>query len=73
MNRFLIPDDPDFPERYKVVIVHPLNGSQQDTRDQLREWCLNNCQGRFNITTHHMVFDNENDYYLAIFCHSVSI
>jgi hypothetical protein len=72
VNRFLYPDDPNYPSRKRLWIKDPVDGGlilRDSSREMLFKWCEEHCQSRYWVGMGFIDFESENDFVLAVLCH----
>lgn len=68
-NRYLFPDDPEYPAKKRLWIRDPSDGQsifREKSRDSLETWCNNNCQGKYSVGMGFIDFELVGDYTLAV-------
>jgi hypothetical protein len=67
-NKFLYPDDPNYPASKRLWINDPIDGGKilrNSSRARLFEWCDNNCVGRYWVGMGFIDFECADDFVLA--------
>jgi hypothetical protein len=68
-NRYLYPDDPEYPANRRLWLRDPIDGARvlrNVSRDRFETWCNENCQGKYWVGMGFIDFELINDYYFAI-------
>ena len=68
-NRYLMPDDPEYPairRLYVQNIPDDVSVLRPKSREVLERWCLENCQGKYAVGLGFIDFELINDYILAL-------
>ena len=72
-NRFLFPDDPNYPTKRRLWVRDPVDGSHvlcNVSRDKFFDWCELYCIGRYWVGMGFIDFELEDDYAFALLVHS---
>ena len=68
-NRYLLPDDPEYPARRRLWVRDLIDEQpilRRQTRDFLEHWCEENCQGKYWVAMGFIDFELVCDYTLAV-------
>mgnify|MGYP003339396834 FL=1 len=68
-NRYILPDDPEYPAKRRLWVNDPVDGGRvlrKDSRDTLNDWCNKNCQGKYRVGMGFIDFEFITDYSFAL-------